>query len=197
MNQVVQDRLEKLNTLQLLNGGHKTPEDGMCAMEAVAWLAGEEHSDRPACACPVLSAFLRSWNDRVKDTGERTALLRPLLTKLVGSKSSAAVAEKRSYLALDWLIRTSTPAWLDLRDDLNIHASSLRGLSPIVDLDSARKAGEQARRARSAADAAASAAYAAYTAAYAYGQGSEITRVKREMQISALDLFERMLAVTE
>ncbi len=52
----------ELETLVLKHGSHATPEDGMCILEAVAWVAGEEHSDRPKCASRVVSAFMRSWN---------------------------------------------------------------------------------------------------------------------------------------
>lgn len=37
----------KLDTLQLDRGLHPTREDGLSAMEAVARLAGEPHTDRP------------------------------------------------------------------------------------------------------------------------------------------------------
>jgi hypothetical protein len=36
--------------LILKQGSHTAREYGMCAMEAVAWLAGEPHSDTPTCA---------------------------------------------------------------------------------------------------------------------------------------------------
>jgi hypothetical protein len=44
-----------MTTPTLSHGSHDRREDGMCLMEAVAFLAGERHSDRPVCACPVLS----------------------------------------------------------------------------------------------------------------------------------------------
>ena len=56
-------RLQKLETYQLMQGSHSDFEGGMCAMEFVAWLAEEPHSDAPDCACPVLAAFMRTWND--------------------------------------------------------------------------------------------------------------------------------------
>ena len=102
----------KLRTMNLANGSHRDRSNGLCAMEVVAWLAGEPHSDHPACACPVLSAFMRSWNDAMPDA-DRTRLLRPLLPKLIGSASTQAVAERRAYLALDWLVREHTATWVD------------------------------------------------------------------------------------
>lgn len=57
---ILADRMEKFASLTLHEGAHKDPADGMCAMEAAAWIAGEPHSDHPACACPVIGAFMRS-----------------------------------------------------------------------------------------------------------------------------------------
>ena len=48
--------------------------------------------------------------------------------------------ETRGYLALDWLVRTHTPAWLDLAG-LGAEARSLRDLSRIVDMAAAQTAG--------------------------------------------------------
>lgn len=41
----------------LKHGSHKSFEDGACLMECVAFVAGEPHSDAPACASPVLTRF--------------------------------------------------------------------------------------------------------------------------------------------
>ena len=40
--------------------GIKVRKNDLCAMEMVAWLAGEAHSDEPECACPVLAAMVRA-----------------------------------------------------------------------------------------------------------------------------------------
>lgn len=71
----------------LAKGAHDKDAGAFCAMEAVAYLAHEPHSDRPACACPVISAFLRAWNDGLPDA-ERDALIRPLLPRLIGDRKS-------------------------------------------------------------------------------------------------------------
>jgi hypothetical protein len=52
--------------------------------------------------------------------------------------------EARAYLALDWLVRTLTPAWLDLAR-LDDEAAELRALPPIVDLAGANAAGPTVR----------------------------------------------------
>lgn len=47
--------LVDLRTVKLTYGGHESRERGVCLMEAVAWMAGEPHSDRPSCTDPALA----------------------------------------------------------------------------------------------------------------------------------------------
>ena len=126
MSTVYEDKLPPLGFfgIDLRKGSHQGREDGVCAMEAVAWLAGEPHSDQPQCACPVIAAFVISWNDSLPTDEDRNRILKPFIPKLVGSRITAKVEERRSYLALDWLIRVHAPAWLDLRDALKPHAAA-------------------------------------------------------------------------
>jgi hypothetical protein len=104
---------------------------GACIMEAASYIAREPWSDHPECVCPVIGAFLRSWNDGLPDA-ERTALLLPLLPKLPGTRNKA-LEERRSLMAADWLVRTHTPAWLELAG-LTAQAESLRALPEIVSM---------------------------------------------------------------
>jgi len=64
-----------LTTLTLLSGSHARRAQGVCAMEAVAWLAGEPHSDAPACTALPLRKFVIGTNDWM--TGEERRLLLP------------------------------------------------------------------------------------------------------------------------
>jgi hypothetical protein len=150
-----------LEGLQLGHGAHSARSQVVCAMEAVAWLAGEPHSDRPECACPVIGAFMRSWNDALLSDEDRARWLRPLLPLLVGTRSTKAVELKRSYLALDWLAREHAPAWLSLSDGLKQHAVALRGLAPLTDAQSCKAAQAALSAAQTAAAAARDAAGAA------------------------------------
>jgi len=136
-----------------------TGDRDFCIMEAVAYMAGEPWSDSPACASPVVSAFLRSWNDALSDA-DRDRLLPAAVwvPRLVGSRGDPATEERRAYLALDWLIRVHTPAWLDLVPSLATHAEVLRALPEVVDL-----AGAQASK--NVMDAAGATAWAARDAA--------------------------------
>ena len=48
-------KLEDFGPFTLSSGAHDGPEDGMCVMEMVSFLAGEEWSDTPTCASPVIA----------------------------------------------------------------------------------------------------------------------------------------------
>ncbi|MGE3278124.1 MAG: hypothetical protein AB7O67_23690, partial [Vicinamibacterales bacterium] len=135
MSPIIESRLAALADRQLAHGGHDSPEDGLCVMEAVAFVAGEEHSDTPDCACPVIGALMRTWNDAIRDDETRTRLLKPFVTKLVGSRSTPEVEQRRADLALDWLIRVHAPAWLDLSDVLKPHAAAIRALPPVLSVE--------------------------------------------------------------
>ena len=115
-----------------------TGDRDLCIMEAVAYIAGEPWSDSPACASLAVSAFLRSWNDSLSnDDRDRLLPAAVWVPRLVGSRGDSATEERRAYLALDWLIRVHTPAWLDLVPSLASHAEALRALPEVVDLASA------------------------------------------------------------
>lgn len=136
MTELDTTRLDKVQKLKLKRGSHDPPNGAFeaCVMEAVAYVAGEEWSDHPKCACPVISAFLRAWNDDLPDDDTRTRLLLPLVPKLAGSVSSIEL--KRSRMVIDWLARVFAPAWLELAG-LSEHAETLRTLPELVDDDSA------------------------------------------------------------
>ena len=168
MTLLIKARWERVQKLTLYQGAHD-PDSKMCVMEAVAFVAGEAWSDHPACACPVISTFLRSWNDALPTNEERDRLLKPLIPKLV-STVNKALEEKRVLMAADWLVRVNTPAWLRLAG-LTVHADALANLPEITSLaqvPSIRAPIEAAQRdAAAALDAAWAAAWdAARTAAW-------------------------------
>jgi hypothetical protein len=163
--------------LVLLRGGHESPADGVCLMEWVAYLAGEPHSDHPECACPIITSLAIRLNDRWSD--EDRQLLKPFAVKIIGTRGTADDERARRWVMFDWVVRTLTPAMLDLAG-LEEEAGALRALVEIRDKETAsasrelvQKARRAALRVRSkydAADAAYAAAYAAdaaYAAAYA------------------------------
>lgn len=120
----------------LQRGAHNDRGAGMCAMEMVAWLAGEPHSDEPRCACPVLGAFVRATNDAMSDEA-RNRWLRPMVPQLVNTRATVAIERQRGFVVLDGLVRTLVPKSLR-RDRLHAEADLLAGFAPIVDLEGVR-----------------------------------------------------------
>jgi hypothetical protein len=126
-------------------GTHASPDEGRCAMEWVSHLAGEAHSDHPRCVSPVLRAFCTTLNDSLED--EPRQRLRPYLARTIGT-SDDGLDEARSWLAMDWLIRTYTPTWLSVAH-LPMAAGRLSELPPVLsssDLPLALEALNLARR---------------------------------------------------
>lgn len=143
---VDQELLKKLEAgkVTLDHGDHLDPEEGHCAMEVVSMLAGEELTDAPDCASPVLGGITRRLNDQWDD--EQRQKLLPLLPRMIGTADDGK-DEARSYTASDWLVRIYTPAWLELAG-LKKEARELRDLSRIVDPVSAERAGDTVRSVR-------------------------------------------------
>lgn len=134
MTTIDETKLEELQKLWLKQGSHDDFSEGACAMEAVAWLANEPHSDRPKCACPVIAVFVSTWNDGIRDDARRTGLLLPLVPLMVKSRGSDKLALRRAFLVLDWLVRAVSPAWLRLAG-LEEHAVALGSLPEISTID--------------------------------------------------------------
>ncbi len=137
---ILEERLPYLETLELESGGHEAPNNGLvhaCVMEAVAYVAGDPWSDHPECVSPVLGAFLRSWNDSLADVDRQ--MLKPLIPRLVGTKASKKVEEKRAWMATDWLARECAPAFLRAAG-LTEHAEALEGLAALTTTKRAEKA---------------------------------------------------------
>jgi hypothetical protein len=210
---------EFLGPLTLLKGAHARGQ-GMCAMEAAAYLAGEGHSDHPVCVSPVIAEFLRQWNDVLPDADRQ--MLKPWVAKVLHTNTGAADEETRAWLATDWLVRVQAPAWLDLAG-LTAEAANLRALPTLTSREIAvavqsvigaasqraaaawaaawAAAGAAARdAARAAAGDAAKAAAgdAAWAAAWAAARdaaGERLAPTVAQLQERAFDLLDRMIAV--
>jgi hypothetical protein len=154
-------RLTYLESLKLGHGSHPAPGNGMtqaCVMEAVAYIAGEPWSDHPECASPAIASFLRTWNDQLDDDARQ--MLKPYITRLVGTRTTEADEQTRAWLATDWLARECVPAFLRLAG-LTAQAELLEALAPLVSPETARLAQPSLAAARDAARAAGVAAWAA------------------------------------
>jgi len=69
--------IEELNQLTLpplLPGYHQSPEDGLCIMEMVAFIQRLEHTDMPACTCPLIVRVSQCINDMVSDKNRNKLL---------------------------------------------------------------------------------------------------------------------------
>lgn len=200
---IIEDRLSAIDELVLGAGSHDSWDKGACVMEAVAFVAGEEWSDTPQCASPVIAAFLRSWNDTLDDDARQQ--LKPYVPRLVGTAGTPEQEDARAWMAVDWLVRDYTPVWLRLAG-LTGQADRIAGLPefqagmnvpairPVI--DAVRK---DAAAARAAAWAAARAAAwdAAWDAAWAAAWAAARAPAVAECQQSAHQLIDRMIAVTE
>ena len=161
-----------LETLELHSGSH-SPDGVMCLLEAVSQFNNEPWSDSPASVSPVLAAYGRSWNDGMRSNEER-ASLKQYIPLLVGTAGNPAADEQRSWIALDWLVRVHTVAWLRLAGgSCATHAAALAALPAIMNSDLAQSAQPAIDAAWDAARAAAGdawdAAWAARAAAWAAG----------------------------
>jgi hypothetical protein len=129
----------KFYTIDLDIGSHRTREDGLCVMEAVAWLAGEEHSDHPRCVPCSLAAVLRYGNDFLASQDARNALGRAWAPLIVGLPQDEASEARRAYAAADWAVRTCVADALEVAG-LTEASAALRELPPINDSRTARRA---------------------------------------------------------
>ena len=148
----MEDKLKQITKLN--RGGHK-PDHTYCLMEAVAFVAGEEWSDSPACTDPVLATFGRNLNDSMPDD-QRQKLL-TYIPKLIGTRSTRSLEIKRGYFFADAAVRIFAPRVLRSAN-LVTHAEILEALDPVIDQPISIAA-------RVAAWAAAWAAWAAWAAA--------------------------------
>lgn len=93
----------------LSTGEHASPSEGMCAMEVVAFLAGDSHTDHPRCACPIISSFVRHINDNMPDEPRQKLL--PYLPRLVDSVCEDYEQARHEYFAWQ-AVRVFAPAAL-------------------------------------------------------------------------------------
>jgi hypothetical protein len=194
------ERVARLPDLKLIAGHGKAPRGKVapagCVVDIAAWVAGEAWSDHPACVSPAIGAFCRSWNDALNDTDRQ--MLLPYAERIVGTADGPEVEERRAWLATDWLVRTFTSKWLRLAK-LDEHAAAIEALPALTSTELANAALPIIRAARDAAGAAARAARdaardAAWAAAWA-AAGAALAPTVKELQASALDLLDRMVAL--
>ena len=78
-------RLERaLERVELVTGVGTRDAGRMCVMSLVACLAGEEHSDSPACASPLIRAFAIPLNDNMPHMVRQR--LKPFAPRILGTQ---------------------------------------------------------------------------------------------------------------
>lgn len=93
----------------LSKGAHGSSDEGRCAMEWTAYLAGEPHSDTPVCVSPVLRRFCISFNDNLSDSERQK--LRPYLGRTIGTAGDGRDPE-RVRMCIEFLSETAFPTLL-------------------------------------------------------------------------------------
>jgi hypothetical protein len=86
-------------------GSHETPEEGRCAMEWVAHIAGEPHTDKPECVSDLLRQFVIHLNDELPDRERQK--LRPYLARMIGTRDDGH--EEARYFAFFRYLRENPP----------------------------------------------------------------------------------------
>jgi hypothetical protein len=119
-----------LDKVNLKRGAHTEGSGEMCVMECASMLAGEDWSDTPKCVSPIIGAFMRNFNDSVDDDTRQK--LKRFIPLVMNTNTGAADDLRRSWMAMDWLVRVHVPAWLDLAK-LDSYAAAIRGGPEIVD----------------------------------------------------------------
>ena len=92
-------------TVKLARGKHPSSDHGVCVMELASMLAGEPFTDHPRSVCPVIGAFLRSYNDRLDERWRQD--LYEFAAKVVGTRSTRAVERQRAQMCSEWARRVS------------------------------------------------------------------------------------------
>jgi hypothetical protein len=78
-------RLERaLERVELVTGVGTRDAGRMCVMSLVACLAGEEHTDSPACASPLIRAFAIPLNDNMPHSVRQR--LKPFAPRILGTQ---------------------------------------------------------------------------------------------------------------
>jgi hypothetical protein len=142
--------LAVLDGLVLKEGGHKSPKEGACLMEAVAYVAGEPWSADPKCSSPILNVFGRQLNDSLPD--DRRQELVSLVLMLVGSRGDEDSEEVRNDMLGDWYVREHLPRLLR-HAKLDEQAERLAALPPVTEATTPAAVAAVREAARAARDA--------------------------------------------
>ena len=115
MSPLLLDRLEAVKDIPLSVGSHNSPPDDcapgeFCDREAFAYVTGQQWTDDPDNCSPVLSAFLRRFQDRTDQPGRDALKAWTLDPSNVARQEATANDEHdqaRGFMACDWACRVA------------------------------------------------------------------------------------------
>ena len=181
----------KLDGVILQSGGHKTPDQGMCVMEAMAYVMNGDtpFSDDPPCMRQM--RHRRRWcmvgNDRMQEAQRQRFI--PLIPRVM-QPCDAEKANREIRILVLAAVREFVPMALEAAGQIEI-AKELRALPDTASYKELEQMARKAQRAANAyaayaaaataayaADAADAAAYAAYAADAAANSKKDIDFVK-------------------
>jgi hypothetical protein len=105
------DRERLYTSVDLVSRVGNRSQRELCVMSLVALMAGERHSDRPDCACPVITAFAIKLNDALDDDARQK--LKPFAPRIIGTRDGYT-AERARFL-VDRILRDVVPRLLTER----------------------------------------------------------------------------------
>jgi hypothetical protein len=122
---------ELAEIVRLQQGRHRRPDDGVCAMELVAWMSGERHTDHPQSVSPVIAAFTRSFNDALpSDHRQRLGVL---TARMIGTRGTREQELWRCEVLWNWMITLAVPEWLAAAQRPDLAAAVVAGRSAALD----------------------------------------------------------------
>lgn len=80
-------------------------DNELCVMSLVALLAGEDHTDRPQVACPVIATFAIKVNDGIDCDARQT--LKPFAPRIIGTRDGKA--RRRAWILTNAILNEVLP----------------------------------------------------------------------------------------
>jgi hypothetical protein len=105
--------MTSFQTVRLSRGRHRSPEEGTCVMELASMLAGEEFTDHPQSVCPVIGAFLRTYNDLVDEDARQE--LYCFASRAVGTRADRGTIRRRAKRCREVALAQNRSGFLKLR----------------------------------------------------------------------------------
>jgi len=91
--------------IELVAGVGNRSKNELCVMSLVALLAGENHTDRPKAACPVIATFAIKINDGIDCDARQT--LKPFAPRIIGTRDG--LARRRAWVLTNAILGEVLP----------------------------------------------------------------------------------------